>query len=146
MASNIKLVKPSMDILRFEDGTSLKVCKKVPDGFWGGWEAVKAELELDPVKAREFADSMFDSDRIRSGLQSDVLSGYYTSKILSGDDGELSKRVGELAESRDLGWLYEDVKRGGTEAAYHHFDNAAAMLKISKAVGGVPANTLETIK
>ena len=43
-----------------------------------------------------------------------------------------------LEKNPDLAHIFEDIKRGGNPAAMQHYHNEPLMLKISRAMGGVP--------
>merc|ERR1719189_3048261 len=78
-----------------------------------------------------------DAKAKREMMQTNALYEYYGAKLGSGDDMVSGKLLG-LERSPDFAHIFEDIKRGGAQAAMANYGNEPLMLKISRAMGGIP--------
>merc|ERR1719195_1645801 len=70
-------------------------------------------------------------------MQTNALYEYYGAKLGSGDEQVSAKLMG-LERSPDFAHIFEDIKRGGAQVAMANYSNEPMMLKLSRAMGGLP--------
>jgi len=132
----IELKKPEKETLSLSDGTSLKVTK--PPGVGPQeWEETKAYLEGNPEEARRNEAFSKDAKQVRDWMQTSAIQDFYGSKLSYGDENLTSKMM-SLDKNPDFAHIFDDIKRGGAQAALQHYHNEPLMLKLSRAFGGLP--------
>jgi len=127
---------PESETLSLADGTSVLV-SKIPCIGGDEWAATKKYLEENPDEARKMESFTKDAKSVKNFMQQQTLTDYYYSKIDSGDELTATKVLG-LQHNPEFAHIFNDVKKGGTQAAYQHSFNEPLMAKVSRAVGGVP--------
>lgn len=88
-------------------------------------------------EARRMETFSRDAKAVRAWMQTQAISEYYNTRLSNGDEVVTSKFTA-LEKNPELAHIFEDVKRGGNQAAMQHYHNEPLMLKISRAMGGVP--------
>jgi len=101
------------------------------------WQDTKKYLEANPEEARRMETFSRDAKAVRAWMQTQAISEYYNTRLSNGDEVITGKFAG-LEKSPELAHIFEDVKRGGNQAAMQHYHNEPLMLKISRAMGGLP--------
>lgn len=139
--------KVTSETLSLSDGTTLEVTKPagVDDRTWAD---MKASMEANPEEARRGEEFTRDAKATREWMQTSTLYEFYGAKLQGGDEA-VSGRVASLEKNPDFANIFEDIKRGGSQAAMQHYYNEPLMLKVSRAMGGVPedlSSTLEKIQ
>lgn len=129
-------IKEVKETLSLSDGTSLQVTKQ-PGLDDRAWADTKAYLEANPEEARRTEEFNKDAKAYRDWLMTNSLYDYYSAKLGNGDEFVSSKIMG-LEKNPDFAHIFEDIKRGGNEAAMTHYYNEPLMLKLSRTMGGVP--------
>jgi len=132
----IELKKPEKETLSLSDGTTLKVTK-TPGVGPQEWEETKSYLEANPEEARRMEAFSKDAKQVRDWMQTEAIQDYYGSKLSYGDEGMTSKLM-SLDKNPDFAHIFDDIKRGGVQAAMQHYHNEPLMLKLSRAMGGIP--------
>jgi len=132
------------DTLKLSDGTTLEV-ERTQGISDNEWEETRRWLEDNPEEARRHEMLTKDAAAVRSHLHQSALVEYYQSKISYGDDAVTSK-MAALEKHPDFAHIFEDVKRGGPQAAMQHYHNEPLMMKLSRAMGGVPEETREVLE
>eukprot|EP00406_Dinophysis_acuminata_P002364 CAMPEP_0179227926 /NCGR_PEP_ID=MMETSP0797-20121207/9564_1 /TAXON_ID=47934 /ORGANISM="Dinophysis acuminata, Strain DAEP01" /LENGTH=277 /DNA_ID=CAMNT_0020934967 /DNA_START=68 /DNA_END=901 /DNA_ORIENTATION=- len=128
--------KVEKESLNLSDGTSLEVTK-TPGVDDATWEETKRWMEDNPEEARRMESFSKDAKALRDWHQTNTLHEYYQAKLGGGDDVVSGKLLG-LERSPDFAHIFEDIKRGGAQAAMANYGNEPLMLKISRAMGGIP--------
>jgi len=128
-----RLVKEMLDL---SDGTRLELAKTAGMSD-NEWQETKKYLESNPEEARRWDAYAKNATEIRGHLQTNAFQEYYQSKIGYGDDQVTSKLM-SLERHPEFAHIFEDIKRGGTQAAMQHYYNEPLMMKLSRACGGVP--------
>lgn len=139
-----KLVKETLNL---SDGTKLQLAKTagISDNEW---EETKKYLENNPEEARRWETYAKDAAAVRAHLQTNAFQDYYQTKLGYGDE-QVGMKVKALERNPDFAHIFDDIKRGGMQSAMQHYYNEPLMMKISRAVGGVPEETrgfLETVQ
>jgi hypothetical protein len=129
-------VKEVKETLALSDGTTLEITK-TPGIDDRAWADTKSYLEANPEEARRTEDFNKDAKAYRDWLMTNSLYDYYSMKLGSGDD-LISNKIMGLEKNPDFAHIFEDIKRGGNEAAMMHYYNEPLMLKLSRTMGGVP--------
>jgi len=129
-------VKAVKETLSLSDGTSLQVTK-TPGVDDATWAETKKWMEDNPEEARRFEEFSKDAKAVRDWAQTNMLYEYYGARLAMGDEMVSSKIMG-LEKSPDFAHIFEDIKRGGQQATMQHYYNEPLMLKISRAMGGIP--------
>jgi len=111
---------------------------RLPEVDDATWEEVKEYLESNPQVARNLESFARNPEAIRGWLQTQAIAEHYNTKI-SADDGIVKDRILALEKDPELANIFEDIKKNGLEAALQHCNNEELMLKISRKMGGVPA-------
>jgi len=132
-----------METLSLSDGTSLKLSRTPTMGL-DEWKETKKFLEENPEEARRWETFSKDAKAVRQYSQQTAIQEYYSSKISSGDELTTNRILG-LEKSPEFAHIFEDVKRGGMAAAQQHSYNEPLMLKISRAVGGIPEDVKDAL-
>merc|ERR1712014_356010 len=78
-----------------------------------------------------------DAKQVRDWMQTEAIQDYYGSKLSYGDEMMTGKLM-SLDKNPDFAHIFDDIKRGGNQAAMQHYHNEPLMLKISRAMGGLP--------
>jgi len=118
------------------DGTSLEVTKQ-PGVDDATWEETKMWVANNPEEARKMETYFKDSKQVRDWMQTNTLSEYYDTKVGSGDEMVSMKLLG-LEGNPEFAHIFEDIKKGGVQSAMQFYYNEPMMLKISRAMGGIP--------
>jgi len=139
MAFNI----PPPDKISLADGTSVSI-SRTPGMGAQEWNEFKKYLEENPEEARMQEMWSKDSKAVKAWLQKQALEDFYGVKLNSSDDATGSK-LAALEQNPEFAQVFEDVKRGGAQAAIQHSYNEPLMMKVSRAVGGVPEEVKEAI-
>merc|ERR1712217_22727 len=103
----------------------------------GTWEETKRWMEDTPEEARRMESFYKDAKAKREMMQTNALYDYYSAKLGGGDEQVSGKLLG-LERSPDFAHIFEDIKRSGGQAAMANYNNEPLMLKISRAMGGIP--------
>eukprot|EP00416_Gambierdiscus_australes_P022218 CAMPEP_0171069728 /NCGR_PEP_ID=MMETSP0766_2-20121228/9330_1 /TAXON_ID=439317 /ORGANISM="Gambierdiscus australes, Strain CAWD 149" /LENGTH=276 /DNA_ID=CAMNT_0011526143 /DNA_START=65 /DNA_END=895 /DNA_ORIENTATION=- len=127
---------PTPEVLNLSDGTTA-VVSKPPSMVAEEWRETKKYLEENPEEGRRWETFSKDSKAVKISLQQSALDEYYNTKLNSGDEAVSNKLLG-LNTNPEFAHIFEDVKRGGTQAAMQHSYNEPLMIKVSRAVGGIP--------
>lgn len=127
---------PEVETLSLSDGTTVSV-SKTPGMAAEEWKEVKQMLEQSPEEARRWESHSKDFKAVKTWMQWTALNEFYTSKLSTGDEIVSSKLLG-LASQPEFAHVFEDVKRGGMQAAQQHSYNEPLMMKINRAIGGIP--------
>jgi len=136
-----KVVKETLNL---SDGTTLVLAKTA--GFSENeWEDTKKFLEANPEEARRWDAYAKDASAVRAHLQTNAFQEYYQQKLSYGDE-QVCSRIAGLERNPEFAHIFEDIKRGGSQAAMHHYYNEPLMMKISRAVGGVPEETRDFLE
>mmetsp|Transcript_59754 Transcript_59754/g.139181 ORF Transcript_59754/g.139181 Transcript_59754/m.139181 type:complete len:277 (-) Transcript_59754:103-933(-) len=134
---------PTPEVLNLSDGTTA-VVSKPPSMVAEEWRETKKYLEENPEEGRRWETFSKDSKAVKISLQQSALDEYYNTKLNSGDEAVSNKLLG-LNTNPEFAHIFEDVKRGGAQAAIQHSYNEPLMMKVSRAVGGVPEEVKEAI-
>jgi len=134
---------PEPETLSLSDGTTLTL-SKTPGVSAEEWKETKKFLEENPEEARRMESFSKDAKAMRSWMQQQAIQDYYQSKLSGGDEAVTSKLLG-LEKNPEFAHIFEDVKRGGVQAAMQHSYNEPLMLKISRAVGGIPEEAKDAL-
>jgi len=137
------LAVSELETLSLSDGTSLKLARTPGMGL-DEWKETKKYLEENPEEARKWESFSKDSKAVRQYSQQTAISEYYQSKISSGDELTTNRVMG-LEKNPEFAHIFEDVKRGGMAAAQQHSYNEPLMLKVSRAVGGIPEEVKDAL-
>jgi len=132
-----------LETLNLSDGTSLKL-SRTPGMGLDEWKETKKYLEENPEEARRWESYSKDAKAVRQWSQQTALSEYYQTKISVGDELATNRILG-LERNPEFAHIYEDVKRGGMAAAQQHSYNEPLMLKVSRAVGGIPEDVKDAL-
>jgi len=124
------------ETLSLSDGTAVTV-SKTPGMSAEEWKDTKRMLEESPEEARRWESFTRDFKAVKQWMQTQAINEYYESKLNSGDEAVTSKLMG-LDKQPEFAHVFEDVKRGGTQAATQHSYNEPLMMKVNRAVGGIP--------
>jgi len=124
------------ELLNLSDGTSIRIAR-TPGMGDKEWQDTKKYLEANPEEARRMETFSRDAKAVRAWMQTQAISEYYNTRLSNGDEVVTSKFTA-LEKNPELAHVFEDVKRGGNQAAMQHYHNEPLMLKISRAMGGVP--------
>lgn len=130
---SVKVVKETLSL---SDGTTLEVTK-FPGTDERTWSETKSYLEANPEEARRQEDFNKDAKAYRDWLMQNALYDYYGNKLGGGDE-IVSNKIMSLEKHPDYAHIFEDIKRGGNDAAMMHYWNEPLMLKLSRTMGGVP--------
>mmetsp|Transcript_33110 Transcript_33110/g.51336 ORF Transcript_33110/g.51336 Transcript_33110/m.51336 type:complete len:274 (-) Transcript_33110:72-893(-) len=131
------------EVLTLSDGTSVTL-SKTPGMSAEEWKETKKFLEDAPEEARRMETFSKDAKAVRGWMQQQAIQEYYQAKLNSGDEVVTSKLLG-LEKNPEFAHIFEDVKRGGVPAAMQHSYNEPLMLKISRAVGGIPEEVKDAL-
>eukprot|EP00930_Biecheleria_cincta_P023114 TRINITY_DN16739_c0_g2_i1.p1 TRINITY_DN16739_c0_g2~~TRINITY_DN16739_c0_g2_i1.p1 ORF type:complete len:295 (+),score=80.25 TRINITY_DN16739_c0_g2_i1:124-1008(+) len=124
------------ELLNLSDGTSLRIAR-TPGMGDKEWQDTKKYLEANPEEARRMETFSRDAKAVRAWMQTQAISEYYNTRLSNGDE-VVTGKFNALEKSPELAHVFEDVKRGGNQAAMQHYHNEPLMLKISRAMGGLP--------
>jgi len=136
--------KVEKDVLSLSDGTMLELAK-TPGVSDAEWDETKKFLESNPEEARRWDGFCKDAAAVRADLQQKAFQEYYSAKLGYGDDQVTGKLTG-LERNPEFAHIFEDIRRGGAQAAMQHYYNEPLMLKISRAMGGVPEETRDYLE
>merc|ERR1712032_1228367 len=78
-----------------------------------------------------------DAKQVRDWMQTEAIQDSYGSKLSYGDEMMTGKLM-SLDKNPDFAHIFDDIKRGGVQAAMQHYHNEPLMLKLSRAMGGIP--------
>jgi len=132
-----------LETLSLSDGTSVQVAK-TPGMAAEEWKEMKKMLEESPEEARRMETFSKDAKAVRSWMQQSAISEFYNSKLAGGDETYTNKLMG-LQNTPEFSHVFEDVKRGGLAAAQQHSYNEPLMMKMNRAVGGIPEEVKEAL-
>mmetsp|Transcript_89361 Transcript_89361/g.208022 ORF Transcript_89361/g.208022 Transcript_89361/m.208022 type:complete len:276 (+) Transcript_89361:56-883(+) len=134
---------PQLETLNLSDGTSLTL-SKTPGVSADEWSHTKKFLEENPEEARRWEVFCKDAKQVRTWMCHEALSSYYQDKLNSGNEAVTLRFLG-LEKNPDFAHVFEDVRRGGAQAALQHTHNEPMMIKVSRAVGGISEEVKATI-
>jgi len=137
-----KVVKETLNL---SDGTTLQLARMAGITSDNEWEETKKWLENNPEEARRSESFAKDSSAVRAHLQTNAFQEFYQTKLGYGDE-QLSMKVKSLERNPDFAHIFDDIKRGGMQNAMQHYYNEPLMMKISRAVGGVPEETRDYLE
>jgi len=132
-----------METLSLSDGTTVSV-SKTPGMAAEEWKETKKMLEENPEEARRWETFVKDSKAVKSWMQQQCIQEFYQSKLSAGDEAVTGKLLG-LERQPEFTHIFEDVKRGGTQAALQHSYNEPLMMKVNRAVGGIPEEVKDAL-
>jgi len=135
---------PELETLNLTDGTSVTL-SKTPGLSAQEWMETKKQLEENPEEARRMEAFSKDAKTVKNWMQTSAVYEYYSMKLASGDEAASSKLMG-LEKNPEFAHVFEDVKRGGMQAAQQHSYNEALMQKVSRAVGGIPEDVKDALQ
>jgi len=136
-----KVVKETLNL---SDGTTLQLAKTA--GFSDNeWEDTKKYLESNPEEARRWESYAKDAGAVRGHLQTNAFQEYYQTKLGYGDE-QVANKVRSLERNPDFAHIFDDIKRGGMQSGMQYYYNEPLMMKISRAVGGVPEETRDFLE
>mmetsp|Transcript_21579 Transcript_21579/g.26581 ORF Transcript_21579/g.26581 Transcript_21579/m.26581 type:complete len:273 (-) Transcript_21579:77-895(-) len=124
------------ELLNLSDGTSIRIAR-TPGMGDKEWQDTKKYLEANPEEARRMEQFSRDAKAVRAWMQTQAITEYYNTRLSNGDE-TVTGKFNALEKNPDLAHIFEDIKRGGNPAAMQHYHNEPLMLKISRAMGGVP--------
>lgn len=136
-----KVVKETLDL---SDGTQLQLAK-TPGTSDNEWQETKKYLEANPEEARRWESYAKNASEVRAHLQTNAFQEFYQAKLGYGDE-QVAAKVSSLERNPEFIHIFDDVKRGGMQVAMQHYHNEPLMMKISRAVGGVPEETREYLE
>jgi len=128
--------KIARDTLNLSDGTTLEI-ERTQGVSDQEWEETKRWLEDTPEEARRMEMYTKDAVAVRSHLQQQTLVDYYQSKLTYQDE-QVSSKLAGLENHPDFVHLFDEIKRGGPQVAMQYYHNEPLMMKMSRAMGGVP--------
>ncbi|CAJ1348389.1 unnamed protein product [Effrenium voratum] len=124
------------ELLNLSDGTSIRIAR-TPGMGDKEWQDTKKYLEANPEEARRMEQFSRDAKAVRAWMQTQAITEYYNTRLSNGDE-TVTGKFNALEKNPELAHIFEDIKRGGNQAAMQHYNNEPMMLKISRAMGGVP--------
>eukprot|EP00421_Protoceratium_reticulatum_P017512 CAMPEP_0168387250 /NCGR_PEP_ID=MMETSP0228-20121227/15846_1 /TAXON_ID=133427 /ORGANISM="Protoceratium reticulatum, Strain CCCM 535 (=CCMP 1889)" /LENGTH=133 /DNA_ID=CAMNT_0008400475 /DNA_START=53 /DNA_END=451 /DNA_ORIENTATION=- len=127
---------PDLETLNLSDGTTITL-SKTPGMGAEEWKEMKKYLEENPEEARRTETFNKDAKAVKQWMQQQAMGEYYQGKLYGGDEVITSKLLG-LEKNPEFAHVFEDVKRSGMQAAHQHSYNEPLMMKLSRAVGGIP--------
>lgn len=130
------LLSLTKETLSLSDGTSLAL-PRTPNLGDKEWEDYKKYLEANPEEARRMETFWKDAKQIKAWRQTEAISEFYDRKRQENDQVILSK-LAALENTPELSYVFDDIKKGGSQAAMTHYYNEPLMLKVSRAMGGIP--------
>lgn len=134
---------PEVETLNLSDGTTVSL-SKTPGLGADEWREMKKQLEENPEEARRMEAFSKDAKTVKNWMQTNAVYEYYSMKLASGDE-VVSSKLGGLEKNPEFAHIFEDVKRGGMQAAQQHSYNEALMQKVSRAVGGIPEEVKDAL-
>mmetsp|Transcript_108208 Transcript_108208/g.151011 ORF Transcript_108208/g.151011 Transcript_108208/m.151011 type:complete len:276 (-) Transcript_108208:70-897(-) len=132
------------ELLNLSDGTSIRIAR-TPGMGDKEWQDTKKYLEANPEEARRMETFSRDAKAVRAWMQTQAITEYYNTRLSNGDE-VVTNKFNALEKNPELAAIFEDIKRGGNQAAMQHYHNEPLMLKISRAMGGVPEEVTTVIK
>lgn len=130
------MFKIEKELLNLSDGTSITI-RRTPGMGDKEWSDTKRFLEANPEEARRMETFSRDAKQVRGWMQSQAITDFYNTKLQQGDQTIMGK-LAALDQSPEFGPIVNEIKKGGKDTAKQHLDNEALMLKISRALGGIP--------
>lgn len=124
------------DVLNLSDGTTLEL-RRTPGMGDKEWEDTKKHLEANPEEARRMEKFARDAKEVRAWMQTQALTEYYNTKLNHGDQTVVGKLL-SLEQIPELAQVFNDVRQGGAQAAMRYYRNEPLLLKVSRAMGGIP--------
>lgn len=124
------------DVLNLSDGTTLEL-RRTPGMGDKEWEDTKKHLEANPEEARRMEKFARDAKEVRAWMQTQALTEYYNTKLNHGDQTVIGKLM-SLEQIPELAQVFNDVRQGGAQAAMRYYRNEPLLLKVSRAMGGIP--------
>ncbi|CAE7249848.1 AKR2A [Symbiodinium pilosum] len=124
------------ELLNLSDGTTIRIAR-TPGMGDKEWQDTKKYLEANPEEARRMETFSRDAKAVRAWMQTQAITEYYNTRLSNGDE-VVTNKFNSLEKNPDVAAIFEDIKRGGNQAAMQHYHNEPLMLKISRAMGGVP--------
>lgn len=137
------LVIPDYDTLNLSDGTTLRL-SKTPNASDAEWKETKRYLEDNPEEARRMESFSKDAKAVKSWMQQQAIQEHYQMKINTGDE-VISSKIDSLDKNPDFAHIFEDVRRSGAQAAMQYYYNEPLMLKMSRAMGGIPEDVKDNL-
>eukprot|EP00413_Alexandrium_margalefii_P008248 CAMPEP_0204529702 /NCGR_PEP_ID=MMETSP0661-20131031/10209_1 /ASSEMBLY_ACC=CAM_ASM_000606 /TAXON_ID=109239 /ORGANISM="Alexandrium margalefi, Strain AMGDE01CS-322" /LENGTH=273 /DNA_ID=CAMNT_0051535739 /DNA_START=67 /DNA_END=888 /DNA_ORIENTATION=+ len=132
-----------LETLSLSDGTTVQV-SKTPGMAAEEWKETKKMLEENPEEARRWETFVKDAKAVKGWMQQQCIQEYYQSKLSAGDEAITNKIMG-LDKQPEFAHIFEDVKRGGVQAALQHSYNEPLMMKVNRAVGGIPEEVKDAL-
>lgn len=124
------------DVLNLSDGTTLEL-RRTPGMGDKEWDDTKKHLEANPEEARRMEKFARDAKEVRAWMQTQALTEYYNTKLNHGDQNVIGKLL-SLEQIPELAQVFNDVRQGGAQAAMRYYRNEPLLLKVSRAMGGIP--------
>lgn len=132
------------ETLSLSDGTGITL-ERTPGVSDNEWEETKRWLEGNPEEARRMEMYTKDAANVRAHLQTQALADYYQGKLGYGDE-QVTSRLVALEKNPEFAHIFEEIKRGGPQAAMAFYYNEPLMMKMSRAVGGVPEEARQSLE
>lgn len=124
------------DVLHLSDGTTLAL-RRTPGMGDKEWDDTKMHLEANPEEARRMEKFARDAKEVRAWMQTQALTEYYNTKLNHGDQNVIGK-LAALEQLPELNQVFNEVRQGGAQAAMKYYRNEPLLLKVSRAMGGIP--------
>merc|ERR1712187_996061 len=96
---------------------------------------MKVFFEANPEEARIAEALTKDSKLMRQTAMTEILQEYYASMVGMGDDAFQAKLTA-VEKSPECAPIIDAIKKG--EPIQQYYTNEATMLKMNRAVGGIP--------
>jgi len=138
---SVKVQKETVDL---SDGTTLAL-SRAPGQSDSEWEELKVWLKDHPEEARRTDLYTRDAAAMRNNFQSQALNDYYQAKMNSWDEG-FYKKIAAMESNPDFAHIFDEIKRNGTQGAMPYYNNEPLMMKMSRAMGGVPEDVRGELK
>jgi len=129
------------EALSLSDGTTVMV-PQLPGTTAEEWATTKKYLLENPDEARKMEAFMKDAAGVRKWQQQQALWEHYQGRIAGGDEYVTNKIMG-LPANFEFAPIFDEVRKSGVIAALAHSNNEPLLVKVSRAVGGIPDDMKE---
>jgi len=135
MPSAMTIPIPEPEHLDLCDGTSITLSRPLGTSL-EEWKETKRYLEGNPEEARRTETFSKDAKAMRTYMLQQAIQEHYQA---------VTRSLAKLVTDPEFVHIFDDVKREGTEAALQHSYNEPLMIKVSRAVGGIPEETRDIL-
>lgn len=125
------------ETIELADGTTMELARS-PDMDDAAWEETKENLINNPDYAHSIENFQKDHKSQRDQMLSEVIMEYYMDR-LQGGDSRMEKEIHDLEQDPEFQAQFNDVRRGGGDAARKYSSDENMMNRVSKKMGGLPA-------